>query len=540
MSRRHTSASHSSQQHHNYYKHPNVHLSLEAQHQAHSISLRECPKTTVDEKEQVAFYKQRDKQTRSVLETSIKFNPFNHEARLCLAQSMTSSSNRSLQAEAQHHTKIILKAQPSHAEAHYVQGLSHLQAQQPDKARHDFEQALLYDYAHRGALKVQQEMALVVAIKQKRDFVSQKIIDHTPDRLKDQLDFKSHKTKISCLLKATDALLNDDQPQQQPQQPQHHHHHQEREPYDGRHGMLPVTWTVNSNLGDMANVMPEGQSITEYYETGAHSKEIETMLVVFVSCLKRKLKRLNDTQKDRLNTVKAKEARVEAVAADKDKAASKRGKRPTKKRKPVVDPHPVVNYIAIDLDGTAFNGYQFMKKKNFQGLPPHYYSDYVLQEEHDANQPIVDFVRWVHSREDLKCLFVTERPVYSKHQTMKSLKNAGYEFFDDILWCASKVHEVEAKLSEGTKQLETSDQPEVEKPAAVVDVQLSHHPHYRYAGKTCRDLKERALRLFSEDKTQKVERRIVGIVGDQDSDFGNDEREDCLCVKLPNYLYGME
>ena len=258
------------------------------------------------------------------------------------------------------------------------------------------------------------------------------------------------------------------------------------------------------------------------------------MLVVFVSCLKRKLKRLNDMKKDRLKTVKAKEAK------EAKEAASKRGKRPNKKRKPVVDPHPIVNYIAIDLDGTAFNGYHFMKKKNFQGLPPHYYSDYVLQEEHDANQPIVDFVRWVHGREDLKCLFVTERPVFSKHQTLTSLKNAGL-FFDDILWCASsKVHEIEAKLSEGTKQLETSDQPVVEKPAAVADVQLSHHPHYRYAGKTCRDLKERALRLFSEDKTQKVERRIVGIVGDQDSDFGNDEREDCLCVKLPNYLYGME
>jgi hypothetical protein len=568
--------------HRNYYKFPDLQKSLLAAEEANNIQSEVHPTNSVDNNvdDIKKWQKVQEKRYRSALEDSIKFNPYNHEVRTALAKALAFTRNRGYLSEAQQHAKIILKTVPSCSDAYFVQGLSQIH-DYPEKSILSFDKALLYDSTNRGKVHVSREQAHAHLIKHRRDFVSNKIREKTAPRLVERLHYKIHHSKMSCLLKETDIFLRVHKEQEKRYQldfTEHRNTHGgvgkqqqiKREPHDGRHGLLPVYWGVFSSLGEMKDTLVSDGSdggIVEYYESGAHARDIKSMLTKTKKWLTRKLLEFDRERKERGK---------EDATITKSKKSRFRKKRhaaaATARKKNINGPFSpllpdTINYIFIDVDDTAFNGYHYMKKRQFKCLPPQQYSEYLLDKNHVVNKAVVNFVNWIHETDNLKCVFVTERPIFSKQSTIDALHNGGYEHYDDILWCATAYHKVgheddvshassaggmEAKVVEKKESGETGSSAPIKSDITPNDEKivsnksnsssLSHHPHYHYAGKALQKLKERTIRQFLSDESQGVRRRLIAIVGDQDCDFltEDDNGETPLCIKIPNFLYTLE
>ena len=163
-----------------------------------------------------------------------------------------------------------------------------------------------------------------------------------------------------------------------------------------------------------------------------------------------------------------------------------------------------------------------------------------------VNAAVVKFVQWVHATSGVHCLFFTCRPAWSKEATTKALRKGGYAHYDELLFCktttaaaaATTATTAAAAAGAGATTVVKEEKHGGKKDKGTTT--LSHHPHY-FAGKTCRQVKECALREFTADRSHNIERRIIAIVGDQDSDFAFSNGDpNILTVKIPNYIYAVE
>jgi hypothetical protein len=585
--------SHHHHHHHhhvNHHKHPN--LSKSKDHHRCALAVLSSKTTTFeDEDEEKQFHLQQQKDYRHQLEEAIKYNPYNTAARSLLAHSLAQSTSRTQQVEAQHHAKTVLRAVPSNGEAYYAQGLSNIH-EHADKSIHAFDKALLYNSSHRGMIHVARDKAKQQHIKKQRDFISTKIRDKTSQYVNAKIAVQLKHNIMFHLLLETDVMLQEmEEMEQQDDQRMMKKEEaitiqttagipvQGREPHDGRHGMLPVAWTVAQCLGDMKEAMPHNVSIEEYYESGQYEYECEKILTSAKRCLQRKLMQWD---------VEAKLEREQQLLAEsekntKSKTKSKRSKKAIntktvpqtkrKKKKKKSSNLAVMNFIAIDLDDTTFNSFAYMQQHRFQGGIPHEQSEYLLSSKTQKNEAVADFVSWIHQTTGVHCLFFTERPVYCRDATISALQALGLIHYEDILWCASnKMHEMAtaapaspSSILAGVRAASTSNSgsdanADVESVPAVNNKnvpsagtsstskmtadEISHHPHFRFAGKTIQRLKQKALKIFTSN-TNSIERRIIAIVGDQDSDFPSTsgmavEGDEVLQIKLPNYLYTVE
>jgi len=525
-------AHHHSHSHHiNHHKHPSITKSKT--HQQHAVNLLQTPPPSFEKKEDEAVWiKTQQKLYRNQLEESVKFNPYNNQARNLLAKSLARTQVRTLMEEAKHHAKIVIKNDPTSGEAYYSQGLA-LMTEHPRKAISAFDKALLYNSPHRGMIHVSRDKAKANVIRKERDFVSTKIRDNTSLNIKNRFEIKSKRTEINILITETNDLLQEIEDEKINEETI-----ELIEPHDGRHGMLPV-----GRWQGLCNSLPGGETVSMYYENGQYEYECEKMLINARRCLQRrlmqedveaKLKRRQEEEelKNRLNNSKL------------NKKSKRRGnKKKNSKKKTIL---PVMNFIAIDLDDTVFNSYYYMKELHFKGELPYTNCEYLMQSPNSVvgNNSIIDFITWINETQGIHCLLFTERPMYSKEKTIEALEYLGVNNYEDILWCSSsKIHELATSTAVSTGTVAVSEKKEKKEEDANVD----HHPlHFRYAGKTLFSTKQKALHIFNADKSNNVQRKIIAIVGDQDSDFPKDTTDTettevkPLCIKIPNYLYTVE
>ena len=146
--------------------------------------------------------------------------------------------------------------------------------------------------------------------------------------------------------------------------------------------------------------------------------------------------------------------------------------------------------VIFDVDDTALSNYDFIKSMDF-GYVPSLWQSYLDKGNAPVNPQVKILYDYLVDRR-IKIIFLTGRSYKDYESTYKNLKNAGYIEFDTLI--------VKSK-----DQLEES----------------------------ASDYKNIERLALSE-----LGYKIIGCVGDQDSDFKGGNTG--IDVKLPNYLYKVE
>ena len=590
---------HGGHHHVNHHKHPNFKKSHHHQKKAIEVLQISPPTSTFKEKDDEAKWKkQLFISYRNELEEALKFNPYNHEARTSLALNLARSGQRTLMEEAHRQARTILKADPSHGGAHYAIALSILH-EHPIKSIHALDKALLYRAAPgRGRIHMVRKQAHTIAMKKNRDFVGSKLKEKTSRHVVERLERHGRKSMISCLLDDTEHFLDecardgvhdavndvihdvihDDGIHEKDAHPNH-------PSTAGR--MLPVSWSMLQEIGAVVDVgFGKKMLIEKYYEDGSHMSECRHILTAAKRCIQRKLMQLEAASLEaRARQIEEYEESNEKNQVEEKNKRKKKSKKKKKNKKKVLllppSDHPRMYFVAIDLDDTALNSFNYVRNHGMSGSPPpHVQAEYLLKEDTAANKAVLRFVNWINQTSGLHCLFFTERPLWSKHATLKALSHAGYGEYEDLLWCSAMKEGVaggdpaaNAAQDVGSggggdegKEGEEGEEGEIHrggkskaaaKPHGGAKSEESHHSshvyhahahhaHAHFAGHTCFHMKKHALNIFTTAQRHKndIEKKIIAIVGDQDSDFPkemDDQEEDSvLRIKLPNYLYTME
>ena len=171
--------------------------------------------------------------------------------------------------------------------------------------------------------------------------------------------------------------------------------------------------------------------------------------------------------------------------------------------------YPVPKYILfMDVDDTIFSTYSFMKKKLMNTIPI-FELEYLLELEPDVIKPMLKFYEWLISKGNINVVFISERPFYARPKLEIALRNSGFGQYYR-LYCRDNMHQPSKYSAKDFKRKKRK--------------------------KILKELKEKyglKYRIF-----------VIGEVGDQASDFIDDEdgndlnvQKQGIQIKLPNYLY---
>ena len=163
----------------------------------------------------------------------------------------------------------------------------------------------------------------------------------------------------------------------------------------------------------------------------------------------------------------------------------------------------------FDIDDTVFSTYRLYKQNQFKGFKV-YDLENLRQTTPDVIKPVLKFFRWLRSN-DIKVIFLSERPKFAHDQTRSALKNSGFTGFTKLI----------LKKSE---------------PRATLPM-------------SCKNFKRREVKaLISEWKEKERGMHVLGTLGDQDADHFDgktspEQKDDVdygMSLKLPNYMYKIE
>ena len=148
-----------------------------------------------------------------------------------------------------------------------------------------------------------------------------------------------------------------------------------------------------------------------------------------------------------------------------------------------------------------------------------------------AEDATLQLYNWIKAEQGIYAVFFTSRPSWCKQQTLDALYAAGYEDVgsDAVIFCGVRKPPPVAPKDQAAAQEKKS-----------LSSRLSPHYHHR---KTTAEVTAEALAAFEKDESDGFRRRIIMIVGDQNSDFPVAGEENkavisgakVLHVKLPNY-----
>jgi hypothetical protein len=171
--------------------------------------------------------------------------------------------------------------------------------------------------------------------------------------------------------------------------------------------------------------------------------------------------------------------------------------------------YPVPKYILfMDVDDTIFSTYNFMKNNRMNTIPI-FELDYLLELEPDIIKPMLKFYEWLVSKGNINIVFISERPFYARPKLEIALRNSGFGQYHR-LYCRDSMHQPSKYSAKDFK----------------------------------RKIRRKILKELKEKYGLKYRIFIIGEVGDQASDFIDDEdgndlnvQKQGIQIKLPNYLY---
>ncbi len=338
-----------------------------------------------------------------------------------------------------------------------------------------------------------------------------------------------------------DDDLGDDDHDRDHALPHHHPHH--------RHAL--AAYNCTEKFGRAPLRLPCVGGLVEYYEGGQHATECRRILVSAKRYLQR-VRLLSDMSTRAAAKALADKAKLEELAGNmtKKRGRGKRGRRRRGKKAAAAaaaeagaEGAVLLNFVAIDIDDTALSSYDFLKRSDFSGPPPVFRSEFLAADpplSHAAGATL-ELYNWIKDEEGLCAVFFTHRPAWCKQQTLEALFAAGYEGVgsDAVIFCGA--HNPPPAAPNKDKAAAEEKQP-----------QHPHHHDHRRHRKTTAQVTGEALKAFEEDQSHGFQRRIIMIVGDQDSDFPVAAEDkvaarpapptaaadsEVLHVKLPNYLY---
>ena len=559
---------------------------------------------------------------RFALQEALKFSPHDSRANGLLALSLTTEGRKN-KTDALSFAKASIKNDPTSGLGHFA--LAHTLSSTADhlsKALHACDSAMLYKAKERGQiLEMRKSILNEIRIK-RRDFIEKKLVDKTPNRIVSRLESSLNRSRVRLLLADVDKLLNRDA-QISKEGKSVKSTRGLRENYQTTEGNshVPLAWNMSKDvkINSSASVgrpflLAKYDGIIGYYEDGQYTLDCKRVMTSTKRYLQRMLLRWDLKKRE---TAEANATATEAISAMLDNGTppvtllkkKKRQKRSYRRRSSAASRKPPINVIAVDIDDTVISSYPFMKKHGFcadSPAAPLFDARYLGMNPEAVTpiKPVLDFVNWVEETPGINLVFFTERPVWCKPLLMKTLKAAGLdESFIDIRFCKQSKHShhhhqnsnkhVEAlhQISESPtlkhgNQTEHIPEP-VERNFSKDDNRDDGHRTLKrnthFAMRTIHSAKISAMELFEKDISDGIRRRIVAIVGDQDSDFPDKERtfepamtnwdnaedgtlgvsaktkkihraeaedratidesdtfELPLCIKLPNYMYTLQ